>query len=163
MRREVAGVLLLFSFLGCGCSQQEGNGSALSADEARKEYWGEAQHLKLAPGWDWPPDTAKGTGILDTDPEDGNGMVYGKGYGRSWAVDYWFCSWSDRVISLDISNEQRVAAVSQVERVRQTYMYRATLNKDGQRFYDQMLDQVKLGDLSEMREYVRANCSEIRR
>lgn len=143
---------------GCGFGEEHGSTDAQTPEETRAQYWEEAAKLSLAPGWKWPPRTPEGVGILDTDLDDGAGNTYSPGYGRSWANDYWFCSWQGRLLEEGLSSEERAQALSTAKKIRQTHRYKNAVDENGRRQYEDMFGRAELGDLSVLRADFKTSC-----
>ncbi|MBU7597688.1 hypothetical protein JGS22_008665 [Streptomyces sp. P38-E01] len=153
----VAALLLAPS---CGFGLEEASTGAQTPEETRAQYWEEAKKLPLAPGWNWPPRTPEGVGILDSDPDDGAGNTYGSGYGRGWANDYWFCSWQRRLLEDGLRPAERTEALRMAKKIRETPRYKHFVDEDGRRQYEDMLAEAELGDLSTLRSDFRVSCSQ---
>lgn len=149
---------ILLVLTGCGFGEESGSTDAQTPEETRAQYWEEAEKLSLAPGWKWPPRTPEGVGILDTDPDDGAGNTYSPGYGRSWANDYWFCSWQGRLLEDGLSSAERTKALAMARKIRQTHRYKHAVDENGRRQYEDMLSRADLGDLAALRADFTTSC-----
>lgn len=161
--RVLAGTAALMTALSaCGQGDPADTNNAQTPEQTRAQYWDEAKKLSLAPGWKWPPRTPKGVGILDRDPDDGAGNSYSPGFGRSWANDYWFCSWQDRLVNQELNKQERQTALKMAKKIRQTHRYKNATDDLGRQQYDAMLQNADLGDLSEIRADFKASCQSIK-
>ena len=161
--RGLAGAaVLLIALSACGDGDPADVGNAQTPQQTRAQYWDEAKRLSLAPGWEWPPRAPEGVQILDNDPDDGAGNSYSPGYGRSWANDYWFCSWQDRLLTQGLAEKELQTALKMAKKIRQTHRYKNSVDDDGRRRYDEMLRNAGLGDLSDIRSDFNASCQSMR-
>ncbi len=135
-------------------------GAGLSPADVVAEYQREARSLQarglvLPPGRHWP----KRGPALDTVGPDGASMTYEKGYGAVAADRYWFYSWASRAVAVSGSASRR-HAIDQLQRVRETLLYQKRLPED-RAYMDQLLQRAARGDLTLLREYVKANAPAI--
>ncbi|MET8462866.1 hypothetical protein [Micromonospora zamorensis] len=121
------------------------------------EYRDEAESLELAPGWTWPeqlsfPDSA----------QDGSVQMYEVNTGRVEAAWYWHCSWS-RTFLAAAQPEEREEALANVLRIRESAFYKWGSDELERQRKDQLLEDVKQGNLKFFEQTVELNCPVISR
>ncbi len=132
-------------------------GGWVNSHGAALEYRQEARDLSahgfaLAPGWRWPA-----TPRIAETVADGSPISYAVGYGAELADEYWFYSWASRALSLRLSSRARRDALTRLPRIRSTYYYHHALLPADRRSLDQEIAMALHGDLSRLRQDVRAN------
>lgn len=132
-------------------SKPEGPNDGLTPEQTVAEYREEAQELTLAPGWNWPADLA-----FDPAGPDGRPMVYQRGYGKTRAAWYWYCSWGR--VYLASEGTARDDAFTEVAKVRDTFFYKVALVPQDRATFETALSKAGLGDASEIAADVGANC-----
>lgn len=148
----MAGLLLSIGVLSA-CSTAEPEGPpTLTAQQATSEYLAEAKALTLAPAAAWPKTPIAATA------EDGVAMVYEPGFGRQAADSYWFCTWSGRALEVGVSDAERKAAITELDKIRGTYFYTTALAPESKPILDKVLASTRLGDLAPLRRDHEMNC-----
>ncbi|MGH4029427.1 hypothetical protein ACQB60_10890 [Actinomycetota bacterium Odt1-20B] len=148
-------LLLSLGSAACGGSSDgDTPKDALTAKQTIAEYRHETSKLTLAPGWKWAPGS---TFFKEKSEEDGAPIVYERGSGVSRAGGYWYCSWISRVVSSDLTEEQRSAALKKALGVRKTGYFKQAHPSTKSSIND-ALDKAELGDVSEVQQDFDLNC-----
>lgn len=146
LTRATTSVLLLalpVLLTACTTGEEREERHHLTAAEAAAQFREEARTLTLAPGWEWPEKEY-------TDEEDGTPHTYGAHMGRVDAGLFWYCTWADRALSPDLSEEERADAAETLLEFRDTAAYTKGVVKEDRQIYDSILDKAALGDYSEL-------------
>ncbi len=150
-RLSLVAVLMTMIVLVASCTEGANEGPPyLTAVEATEEFRSEAAGLTLAPGFEWPAQP-----IAATAP-DGAGMVYEKGFGRQAANHFWYCTWARTALTSE--GAARNAALAQAVQIKDTYYYTTALAFESRPFFDRVLANAELGDLSGLSNDVNLNC-----
>lgn len=122
------------------------------------EFKGEVSHLA------WPPGVTPPEHAPELPPmPDAQGVMHGQsyevGYGRAVAADFWICAWGREWLAQRGQDEVRAAAaVTELNTLPETFYYQATLGAGGKEHWDEILQQVSLGDPTLMANHVTLNC-----
>jgi predicted small secreted protein len=160
MRKSVLlgmALLLLSSFAVAACSNQPGGAGGptdgMTPKQTIAEFVEESGRLTLAPGWRWDPSPK-----VDTTGPDGRPMMYQKGFGRTKADWYWFCSWGQQALAPSATDADRTAAMAELKKIRGLFYYNTALLPPDRATFDAELKKAELGDLSTLRTDIQLNC-----
>lgn len=126
-----------------------GPDTALTAQEANRQYLDESAKWELPSGWQWP-----------TSPiywGDASGITYGSNSGRIDATLYWFCAWSRTLLSAPTDTD-RAAALTQVVRLPQTPFYTVGLPAVEKARLDRAVEAASVGDVRELTHLTEPSC-----
>lgn len=168
-RRAAACIAVSVAIAAGGCTGPVGDASlggaddgsdsrAMEFDEMVQEYLTAAQELSWPVGFTYP------TTVPEVAPEpnpEGElvGTVYESGYGVTIAEHYWWCAWSAEWLSTKDSDPAAAeAALSNLRRVQETYLYRKALDAHGREVFDDMVEKAGLGDAARLANYETINC-----
>jgi hypothetical protein len=148
----LAAVLTLAS--ACGQDNAaEGAYDGMTPAQTKDEYHAEAATLSLAPGWAWPQEIK-----LDEAGPDGRPMDYQRGYGKTQANWYWYCSWGRTFLAAQ--GTQREEAYGNMQKIRDLFYYKVALLPADRVRFEKTLAEAGLGDTAEMANTITLNCPE---
>jgi hypothetical protein len=130
-----------------------GTSRTLTPQQTIEEFKKEASSIKLAPGWKWPDKPP-----IPSKSPDGSEVRFERGYGKSQANVYWFCSWIDRAMDSKLSEGEHQKALKTAFAIRSKYFYTSTLTPDSKAGFDQMLQNAEHGNTDEMKQFFELNC-----
>lgn len=122
----------------------------ISRAEADAEYWSEAAQLTLAPGWNWPASPPF--------PEFEKVTTHVRGWGKTEADYYWFCSWASRAVDPELPAVERQEALENVLAIQTKYYFTDGMDDDAKSSFVRMLQNAVEGDADELGEFYRLNC-----
>ena len=129
-----------------GCSTSNSAVTGLTPRQTHAVAISEERRLTLPVGDSWP------TIVFQ------KGVVYQSGDGQNRVDQIWFCDWSESLLADSPSAPNFAVALSRVEDIRHTYMYRFDMGKDTRSSINGAVEGARLGDTGPLASNVRLNC-----
>lgn len=151
---RIKGLAVLLGLVIAGCAAPDrvvGPADGMTPAEAVAEFQAETKTLALAPGWTWPADPA-----FDTTGPDGKPMFYQRGYGKTRAGWYWYCSWGRVYLTADSTARNEIW--TQLVKVRETSYYKVAMLPPDRAVFEGILTKAEMGDLTEFTEVITNAC-----
>ena len=129
-----------------GWSSSNSGVAGLTPPQTHAVAISEEQRLTLPVGDSWP------TIVFQ------KGVVYQSGDGQNRVDQIWFCDWSESFLLDSTSSPSFVVALSRVEEIRQTYMYRFDMGNGTRSSINGAVERARLGDTGPLASNVQLNC-----
>jgi hypothetical protein len=128
------------------CSTSNSVSAGLTPQRTHAMAISEERHLSLPAGASWP------TIVFQ------KGVVYQAGNGQNRVDQIWFCDWSKSLLSDSPSSFAFTVALSRIEVMRLTYMYRVDMDSGSKSNINHLVASAQLGDTGPLASYVQVNC-----
>lgn len=139
-------VIALTGLFTSACSTSNSASTGLNPQQSHAVAISEERHLSLPAGVSWP------TIVFQ------KGVVYQVGNGQNRVDQIWFCDWSKSLLSDSPSSPTFGVALSRIEGVRLTYMYRVDMDSGSKSNINHIVASAQLGDTGPLASYVQLNC-----